>query len=104
LKAKRIVVSKGRTWPSGEDEWTKEHYEVEVEVENDSEIPYARDWAISLIDGWLQAVAPKPKPEAPPVEAPPERAKTLMAGKQHRPRPVRRRIRERRTGLALENQ
>lgn len=78
MKAKRIVVGKGRTWPSGEDEWTREHYEIEVEVDSDKEIPYARDWAISLIDGWLQAAAPKPKPEAPTVEAPPERAKTLM--------------------------
>jgi len=80
MKAKRIVVGKGLTQrPDPELElWTRDYYEIEVEVEDDREVPFAKDWAESLIDEWLEVWVEK-KPEAPaPVEAPPERAKTLM--------------------------
>jgi len=81
MKAKRIVVGKGLTQrPDPELElWTRDYYEIEVEVEDDREVPFAKDWAEALIDEWLKVWVESKKPEAPaPAEAPPERAKTLM--------------------------
>lgn len=54
MKASRIVVGKGRTTAKGETEWLKEYFEVEVIVEDEKQITDAKNWAESLIDGWLE--------------------------------------------------
>lgn len=54
MKASRIVVGKGRTTAKGETEWLKEYFEVEVIVEDEKQMADAKNWAESLIDGWLE--------------------------------------------------
>ena len=63
MKVTRVVVGKGRTnRPSDAEEWLREYYEIEIQVESDREIPDARKWAMSLIDKWLS--------EAPTMQVP----------------------------------
>jgi len=62
VKATRVVVGKGRTSrPSEEEEWIREYYEVEVEVDSEKELSAAREWALNLIDGWLQGAVAMPQ-------------------------------------------
>ncbi|MFQ6095959.1 MAG: hypothetical protein ACE5NN_07425 [Candidatus Bathyarchaeia archaeon] len=55
--------------PSPEEEWIREAYTVEIEISEDDEVLPAREWALSLIDGWL-TVSPKPTSKAPAPKTP----------------------------------
>lgn len=75
MKVSRIVVGKGRTVAEGETEWNKEYFEIEVAIEDEKEITDAKNWAKSLIDGWLglpvEGAVPSQTPAKPaPIAAP----------------------------------
>lgn len=62
MKVVKIRVGKGRTTRPGEaEEWVKEYYELEMEIEDDQELPVARDFALSQIDSWLTEAPTAPK-------------------------------------------
>ena len=68
MRVSRIVVGKGKTErPTEAEEWTKTYFEVEVTVNDDKEVPLAKEWALSLIDSWLEE---KPKPGFEPGNIP----------------------------------
>jgi len=53
-KQVRVRVGKGRTIRPGEqEEWIKEYYELEITVEDPSEIATARANMLGTIDAWL---------------------------------------------------
>lgn len=61
MKVTRIVVGKGKTVAGGDEKsWAKAYYEVEVLVEDPSELELAKGFAEGTIDGWLLGEA-KPK-------------------------------------------
>lgn len=66
----KLVVGKGRTRrPSEAEEWLKEYFEVEVQIDDESEIEVARAQALGMIDGWLSIKTVAPVTPAPPTEA-----------------------------------
>lgn len=61
MKVTKIVVGKGKTVAGGDEKsWAKAYYEVEVLVEDQSELDLAKGFAEGTIDGWLLGEA-KPK-------------------------------------------
>ncbi len=74
MKVNRLVVGKGKTSrPSADfEEWTREYYEVEVLIEDASELETAKANLTGLLDSWLtqgRAPAPvKPLPQLDPDE------------------------------------
>ena len=52
----RITVSKGKTYrpDPAQEEWIRNEYTLEIEISDDKELPVAREWALSLIDSWLE--------------------------------------------------
>lgn len=64
MQIKRLVVGKGRTTRPGDaEEWLKEYYEVEVVIEDPSELEITKANIVGLLDGWLS------KPFKPPAQA-----------------------------------
>jgi len=64
----RVRVGKGRTIrPGDQEEWIKEYYELEVTVEDPSEIATARANMLGTIDAWLNeaVIAEKAKADIP---------------------------------------
>ncbi|MGC8896172.1 MAG: hypothetical protein ACP5LB_05335 [Candidatus Bathyarchaeia archaeon] len=60
MKIERLRVGKGRTSHHDDDEWIKEYYELEVAIEDTSEIEIAKANLRGLIDGWLSKTNQKP--------------------------------------------
>ena len=53
MNMERLRVGKGKASRSQENEWSIEYYELEVKLEDPSEIDIARANLTGLIDGWL---------------------------------------------------
>jgi hypothetical protein len=52
FKVTTLRIGKGRTIEK-EGTWTKKYYEVELAIEDESEVPIAKASVEGLIDGWL---------------------------------------------------
>ena len=69
MKVMRLTVGRGRTSrPSVAEEWTKEYFEIEMIVEDSTELEVAKAKLTGLIDGWLSSSkhsqpAAKPAPQ-----------------------------------------
>ena len=64
MKIQKLVVGKGKTTrPSDAEEWEKEYYEIEVAIEDLSELEVTKANITGLIDGWLST--PKPSAKVP---------------------------------------
>lgn len=59
MKIERLRVGKGRTSQHNNDEWIKKYYEIEVALEDPSEIEIAKANLEGLIDGWLSKTSQK---------------------------------------------
>ena len=56
MQVKRLVVGKGRTSrPSEAENWIKEYYEVEVLIDNLTELEATKANLTGLIDSWLSS-------------------------------------------------
>ncbi|MBM4401359.1 MAG: hypothetical protein FJ045_05350, partial [Crenarchaeota archaeon] len=64
-KVTKIVIGKGKTTGDEKAGWTKRYYEVEVSVTDENEIGIVKANVEGLIDGWLEPVAAKSKPQEP---------------------------------------
>ncbi|MEM3628639.1 MAG: hypothetical protein QXQ94_11355 [Candidatus Bathyarchaeia archaeon] len=62
MKIERLRVGKGRTSQHNNEEWIKEYYELEVAIEDPSEIEIAKANLRGLIDGWLSKTNQQPTP------------------------------------------
>lgn len=60
MKIERLRVGKGRTSQHNNEEWVKEYYELEVAIEDPSEIEVAKANLNGLIDGWLTKTTQQP--------------------------------------------
>jgi len=63
MEIKKLVVGKGRTTKSGDaEEWQRAYYEVEVLVDDATELEVTKANLVGLIDGWLSATKPASTP------------------------------------------
>jgi hypothetical protein len=64
FKVSKIVVGKGKTTTNEkQSEWIKQYYEVEVLIEDESQIELARGSVETLLDSWLsgKSIVEEPK-------------------------------------------
>jgi len=53
-KIRKLTVGKGRTVSHEQNgEWTKEYYELEIEIPDETELSIARECVEGLLDEWL---------------------------------------------------
>jgi hypothetical protein len=68
----KLTVGKGKTTRPGEaEEWTKEYFEIEILIEDPSELEVTKANLTGLIDGWLSSTLTASKSATkPPAQLP----------------------------------
>ncbi|HML02476.1 MAG TPA: hypothetical protein VK487_03780 [Candidatus Bathyarchaeia archaeon] len=70
MKAERLIVGKGRTiGDERSGEWTREYYELQVLIEDPSELEVTKANLTGLIDGWFSASRPTVTASRPLVQS-----------------------------------
>ena len=69
-RVRKLVIGKGRTVSHEQNgEWTKEYYELEIEIPDESELTVAKEGTSQLLDGWLGIAKPEELEQKAEVKA-----------------------------------